>query len=265
MDIAVPATAVIASEGAPASRGDQMLELKPEGFRLADVVSQPVAVCGRQLVADNTGALYWPSQATLIVADLNLGAGRDVFAAGGTDPGAPPVSDARRTLLKLAEVMDRYEPARVVVLGDRADSGAAGMSADELEILHILQEDREWIWMGAPLDSYIARQLGGTTVSELGLSGLTLRSRPTPGWATHEIAAHLRPAARLSMYGYTLRRACFVGNGRRLVMPAFGASSEGLNVLDDAFRALFPGGGMAVWMLGHDGLYPVATRFLAGD
>jgi metallophosphoesterase superfamily enzyme len=248
-----------------------MLELKPEGFRLADVVAQPVAVCGRQLVADNSGALYWPSQGTLLVADLKLGAGSDVFASHGAGNGtfagggAHTLSEARRTLLRLAEVMDRYDPARVIVLGDRADSGAAGMSADELEILRILQEEREWIWMGSCPESYLSRQLGGRTVSQLDLSGLSLRSQPTPGWATHEIGAHLRPAARLSMYGYTLRRACFVGNGRRLVMPAFGASTEGLNVLHSAFRALFPGGGMAVWMLGHEGLYPVATRFLAGD
>ena len=67
------------------------------------------------------------------------------------------------------------------------------------------------------------------------------------------------------MYGYSLRRACFVGNGRRLLMPAFGASAEGLNVLDAAFHPLFRGGGIAVWMLGQEGLYPVATRFLAGD
>ena len=85
------------------------------------------------------------------------------------------------------------------------------------------------------------------------------------GWATHEIAGAMRPAARFSMYGYDLRRACFVGNGRRLLMPAFGAAAGGVNVLDDAFRPLFPDGRMAVWMLGHEALYPVAPRFLAGD
>src|SRR5262245_19464540 len=239
-------------------RGGSMIELKPEGFGLADAASHPLAVCGRQLVADNSGALYWPSQGALLVGDLQL-------EGGPCSDRAHAPSHARRTLLKLAEMIDRYEPATVVVVGDRADSGAAGMSADELEILLILQEDRAWIWLGGQPDSYLARQLGARTVPQLTLSGLALRSRPSPGWATHEIGAHLKPAARLSMYGYNLRRACFVGNGKRLVMPAFGASSGGLNVLDDAFRPLFAGGGMAVWMLGSEGLYPVATSFLAVD
>ena len=75
----------------------------------------------------------------------------------------------------------------------------------------------------------------------------------------------MHPAARLSMHGYSIRRPCFVGNGRRLVMPAFGAFAGGLNVLDDAFQPLFGDDGIAVWMLGQEGLYPVATRLLSGD
>jgi len=240
-----------------------MLQLKPEGLPLADAVSQAVAVCGRQLIADNSGALYWPSQRTLLVADLRLQGGHP-GPAGGDRPGQ---ATARRTLVRLAEVMDRYEPARVIVLGSGCNAGgAAPIVPEDLEILTILQEDREWIWVtGGTTDADIARRLGGSACAGLEMSGVALRHRPTPGWATHEIAGALRPAARFSMYGHAIRRACFVGNGRRLVMPAFGAVAGGTNVLDDAFRPLFPGGGMAVWMLGQEALYPVATRFLAGD
>ena len=62
-----------------------------------------------------------------------------------------------------------------------------------------------------------------------------------------------------------VRRACFVGNGLRLVMPAFGAFTGGLNILDGAFEPMFGDGGMAVWMLGQEGLYPVAARLLRED
>jgi metallophosphoesterase superfamily enzyme len=239
-----------------------MIELKPEG--LADAAAEPVAVCGRQFVADKSGALYWPSQRTLLVADLLP----ESSAAGlGNGHAPPPAADLRRTLVTLAEAMDRYEPARVIVLGD-GGSGAAAPGPppdDSLEILRILQEQREWIWLTGHPHADIAPQLGGIACSELEVSGLTLRHRPTPAWAAHEIAGAMRPAARLSMYGTSLRRACFVGNGRRLVMPAFAAFHDGCNVLDDAFRPLFAGSAISVWLLGHGGLYPVATRFLAGD
>ena len=240
-----------------------MLELKPERFRLAEAVSQPVAVCGKELIADNSGALYWPSQHTLLVADLHLEKGSS-YAERGTF--LPPY-DTRQTLVRLAEVMDRYEPAKVIALGDSVHDRGAGMrmAVEDLEVLQILQEGREWIWLTGNHDPDIPPQLGGKACRELEIAGIALRHQPASGAVTHEIAAHMHPAARLSMYGYCIRRACFVGNGRRLVMPAFGAFAGGLNVLDEAFRPLFGNGGLAVWMLGHEGLYPVATRLLAAD
>jgi DNA ligase-associated metallophosphoesterase len=169
--------------------------------------------------------------------------------------------------VRLAEVIDRYQPERVIALGDSFhDIRAAGrIRADNLEILHLLQEDREWIWITGNHDGEIPSSLGGQVVSDYRLCGITLRHHPSAAGVTHEIAGHMHPAARLSMYGYSIRRPCFVGNGRRVVMPAFGTFAGGLNVLDDAFQPLFGNGGIAVWMLGQEGLYPVATRFLCGD
>ena len=242
-----------------------MLELKPERFHLlSETISQPVTVCGKQLIADNSGALYWPGEHTLLVADLHLEKGSAHAARGMM---LPPY-DTRRTLMRLAEVIDRYEPDRVIALGDSLhDVGAAERMADEdLQILHmhaggpgvdLAQRQPRSRHRSAP--SAAARAASST------IGGIALRHEPAPGCVTHEIAGHMHPAARLSMYGYSIRRPCFVGNGRRLVMPAFGAFAGGLNVLDDAFQPLFGNGGIAVWMLGQEGLYPVATRFLSGD
>src|SRR5690349_21695851 len=93
-----------------------MLELKPERFHLLlETVSQPMAVCGKQFIADNSGALYWPGERTLLVADLHLEKG-SAYAERGNSM-LPPY-DTRQTLTRLAEVIDRYEPARVIALGD---------------------------------------------------------------------------------------------------------------------------------------------------
>ena len=243
-----------------------MLQLKPEGMPLADVVSQPVAVCGRQLVADNSGALYWPSQRTLLVADLPL---QDSSAgAGGAGNGASPRhTNARQALVRLAETLDRYDPAMIVVLGAGSDD-TAGVARLPRRIWRSWASCRRTA-RGSGLRAYRLpmppRSSAAASAASLRISGVALRRRPTPGWATHEIAGAMRPAARFLMYGYDLRRACFAGNGRRLLMPAFGAVAGGVNVLDDAFRPLFPDGRMAVWMLGQEALYPVAPRFLAGD
>lgn len=240
-----------------------MLEIKPERASLNDYETQGITVCGKPLIADMGGALYWPGEKTLIVSDLHLEKASS-FAVRGQ---MLPPYDTRETLERLAAAIDRYEPARVIALGDslHEPDAAQRISDEDLQILQILQEDRQWIWVTGNHDRTIADRLGGQVVDAMVIGGLRLQHEPQNGLVTHEIAGHLHPAARLSIYGHTVRRPCFVGNGRRLVMPAFGALTGGLNVLDDAFTPLFGTDGIRVWMLGQEGVYPVATRQLAAD
>ena len=139
---------------------------------------------------------------------------------------------------------------------------AIALDKTDRKILAILQEGRRWIWVTGNHDPHIAPSLGGSVCDELVLAGITLRHMPSDARVTHEIAGHLHPAARVSLYGHTIRRPCFLGNGRRLVMPAFGAFTGGLNVLDAAFDPLFGPDGLNVIVLGQEGLYPIATRLL---
>jgi DNA ligase-associated metallophosphoesterase len=220
-------------------------------------------VCGKEFIADVSGALFWPAEQALIVADLHL---EKASAAAAKGRLLPPY-DTRETLMKLAEAIDRFEPRMVVALGDSLhDTRAAERIAPaDLEALAMMQEERTWIWVTGNHDRRIAPALGGEVCADLVLEGLTLRHEPRAGRVTHELAGHLHPAAKLSMYGHTIRRPCFVGNGRRLVLPAFGAFTGGLNVLDDAFAPLFGVDGINVYLLGQEGLYPVASRLLRPD
>jgi len=240
-----------------------VLALSPERASISDGASQALAICGKQFLADMSGALYWPGEETLIVADLHLEKA-SAHAARGT---LLPPYDTRETLERLAVVIERYEPRTVVALGDSLHDGGAvaRISSRDLAALRILQEDRRWIWVTGNHDPEIEASLGGEVVDALDVGGLRLVHLPTPGRATHEIAGHLHPAARLSLYGHTLRRPCFIANRLRLVVPAFGAFTGGLNVLDAAFLPLFGNDGFGVWMLGQEGVYPVATRHLMGD
>ncbi|MFM9940671.1 MAG: ligase-associated DNA damage response endonuclease PdeM [Hyphomicrobiaceae bacterium] len=240
-----------------------MLEIKPERASINDYATQTITVCGKQFVADMSGALFWPGEKTLIVSDLHLEKASS-FAVRGQ---MLPPYDTRETLQRLAEAIDRYDPARVIALGDSLHEPAAAdrIGAEDLQILHILQEDRQWVWVTGNHDREIGDRLGGSVVEAMLIGGLKLQHEPQTSQVTHEIAGHLHPAARLSVYGHTVRRPCFVGNGRRLVVPAFGSLTGGLNVLDPAFEPLFGLDGIRVWMLGQEGVYPVATRQLAAD
>ncbi len=240
-----------------------MLEIKPERARLTDYASQSLSVCGKSFQADMSGALYWPGERALIVADMHLEKGSAHAARGQM---LPPY-DTRETLQRLAGVIDRYEPMQVIALGDSLHDrgGADRLGEQDRQILAILQEGREWLWVTGNHDPEIGDGIGGRAVDSVTIGGIKLQHMPYGGQVTHEIAGHMHPAARLSVYGHTVRRPCFVGNGRRLVLPAFGAFTGGLNVLDTAFEPLFGTEGMRVWMLGQEGVYPVATRQLSEE
>ncbi len=240
-----------------------MLQMKPDRLAIDDFADQPIALCGKALRADMSGALYWPAEKALIVADLHLEKGSS-FARHGQ---MLPPYDTRETLARLARVIDRYEAETVIALGDSFHDrdGPSRMHDDDRRALRMMQDHCEWIWVTGNHDPEIAHDMGGTVVASLEIEGITLCHEPKGCRATHEIAGHLHPAARVVMNGFTMRRPCFVGNGRRLVMPAFGAFTGGLNVLDTAFQPLFGNDGLSVWMLGQEGLYPVAARLLAED
>ncbi|MBY0558944.1 ligase-associated DNA damage response endonuclease PdeM [Hyphomicrobium sp.] len=237
--------------------------LKPERIGLDDFADQPVLVCGKTFVAHKSGALYWPAEKALIVSDLHLEKGSSYAVRGQM---LPPY-DTRETLHKLAILIDRYDPETVICLGDSLHdpAGAARMDPGDVESLRILQENRDWIWITGNHDPSIDRMLAGYVMPEIVVGGIALRHEPHAGAGTHEIAGHFHPAARLLFHGTSLRRPCFVGNRLRLVMPAFGAFTGGLNILDAAFEPLFGADGLDVWMLGHEGLYPVAPRLLRED
>ncbi len=78
-----------------------------------------IAVVGVELVADVAGALYWPEQGLLAVADLHFEKG-SAFAERGV---LLPPYDTAATLARLTQVIARHAPRVVVSLGDSFHDG----------------------------------------------------------------------------------------------------------------------------------------------
>ena len=197
-----------------------------------------IAVAGAHLVADLSGALYWPDERALAVADLHLEKG-SAFAARGM---LLPPYDTADTLERLAWVIARYAPRLVVALGDSFHdrAGAMRLGSDDRAALAALQRGRDWMWIAGNHDPEPS-VLPGAVRADIPLRSPHLPPRADRGRRSGEIAGHLHPAAQVSRRGRSLMRRCFVGDGRRLVMPAFGAYAGGLNIRDRAFLAVFGG------------------------
>jgi DNA ligase-associated metallophosphoesterase len=222
-----------------------------------------ISLCGAAFTADPSGVLYWGAQGTLIAADLHLEKGSSAAARGSL---LPPY-DSRATLERLSVVIQRLEPARVIALGDsfHDNDGPDRLAAEDLATLHTLQQGREWYWITGNHDPELPTSIGGRVCPSVTLGRIRFRHEPATGPASHEIAGHLHPAARLSRRGAAVRRKCFISNGDRLVLPAFGAYAGGMNVLSQAFKDLFGASDFLVWMLGQDGVFPVSRKQLLGD
>jgi uncharacterized protein len=216
-----------------------------------------LAVAGVDLVADPAGALYWPEQGLIAVADLHLEKGSS-FAERRV---LLPPYDTAATLARLGQLVARYAPRTVVALGDsfhdrRGPSRLDG--ADRASIL-ALQRGRDWIWIAGNHDPDPAEGIGGRFAAALALGPLTFRHAPEDD-ADGEIAGHLHPMARVARRGRAVSRRCFACDGRRAVMPAFGAYAGGLNVRDRAFANVFDTLAFTAHMLGERRIYPVAAK-----
>lgn len=194
------------------------------------------SVAGVVLAADPSGALWYESERLLIVADLHLEKG-SAFASRRVF--LPPY-DTAATLARLAALVARYRPAGVVALGDSFHDprAQARMTARDADALRGLGAGRDWIWIAGNHDPEAEGDFGAAH-AEWRVGGLVFRHEPRAGVQTGEIAGHLHPAARVPGRAGPLRRRCFVGDGARLILPAFGAFAGGLNIRDAAFHGLF--------------------------
>lgn len=245
---------------APAIRGRVILTATPSraAWRSDLPLSGGGKICiaGISLVADTAGALYWPAQGLLTVADLHLEKASS-FAAGGV---LLPPYDSTATLLRLAHLIARYAPRCVVALGDsfHDSDGPMRLLRSDREVLSGLQRGREWIWVSGNHDPEPPSGIGGKSFRMLTIGGLTLRHEPTGAKA--EIAGHLHPVARIRHRGRSVSRRCFASDGTRLVMPAFGTFAGGLNVRNIAFAKVFGTLAFTAHLLGEDRLYTFAAR-----
>ncbi len=215
------------------------------------------------VIADSAGALFLPESRTLVVSDLHLEKA-SAFARRGM---LLPPYDTGATLLHLATLILRRNPRRVISLGDSFhDSGGyQRLAGPDRARLAALQRGREWVWISGNHDPELPLEIEGIVVEELSVDGLTFRHEPRIGEAEGEVAGHLHPAAKVRGRGRSVRCRAFATDGTRMVLPAFGVLTGGLNVLDGAFSGLFAGALSRAVLIGNGALFPVAFSALSPD
>lgn len=224
--------------------------------------SASLKLAGVHVTALPCGALWLGESRTLIVSDLHLEKGSS-FARSGQ---LLPPYDTRATLTRLEVAMKAQGAARVVSLGDSFHDvgGPDRMDSADRTRLRALVDAVEWVWIEGNHDPDIPEALGGAIRDEIAIEGLILRHAPRHAAAPGEIAGHLHPCAKVSARGRSVRARCFATDGARLVMPAYGAYTGGLNLCDAAFAPVFPRGALAL-MIGRARVLPAPPERLIPD
>lgn len=215
-----------------------------------------------EVVLRCSGAMWLEAGRTLVVADLHLEKGSSYAARGQM---LPPY-DTRETLRRLESEVANLAPTTVILLGDtfhdRLSEGR--LASDDADRLRALATGCRLVWVVGNHDADGPRGLPGEVADELTLAGLTFRHEPQAGLQSGEVAGHLHPAARVKAPRGTVRRRCFITDGERIILPAFGAYAGGLNVRDAAFAGMFTREPFA-GVLGPSRVRAIGWWTLAGD
>jgi DNA ligase-associated metallophosphoesterase len=187
----------------------------------------PFSFAGHDFLASPEGALFWPAQETLLVADLHLEKA-SWFARLGQ---MLPPYDSLVTLTALEREIEATGVRRLYCLGDSFHDkyGCDRLPAAARDLLTSLTARLDWIWIVGNHDAGFIDHWGGRIEEECEVGGINLRHEAIASDPRAEMSGHFHPKLRLNMKGRSVSRRCFVASATKLILPAYGAFTGGLD------------------------------------
>lgn len=196
----------------------------------------PLSFAGQDFVIVDRAALYWPREKALFVADLHFEKA-SWYARGGQ---MLPPYDSAATLDRLERALELSEATSLWCLGDNFhdSDGASRLDPALAARIESLSRRIALHWITGNHDSALENGFGGRVVEEADLAGLALRHKAESHASAPELSGHFHPRLRVRLRGRTVSRPCFVACSDRLILPAFGALTGGLDADDPAILSV---------------------------
>lgn len=200
------------------------------------VAAMRLSFAGHDFIALPDGALFWPARGALLLADLHLEKA-SWFARTGQ---MLPPYDSLATVEAVERLVDRWHPREIWALGDsfHDSEGPVRLCRSAAARLAVLLAGTRWTWITGNHDAAHAGALGGSVAVEALVDGVVLRHEAERDERRPEISGHYHPKLRISARGRSVSRRCFIAGERRLILPAFGALTGGLDAAAAPIRAL---------------------------
>ncbi len=147
-----------------------------------------------------------------------------------------PPYDSIATLADLTALVAATGTEEIWCLGDSFHdrAGCERLPKQARDSLRALTGGTRWTWITGNHDAGFVDHCGGEIVEEAQVDGLVLRHEADPADPRPELSGHFHPKLRLTHRGRRIARRCFVASPTKLILPAFGALTGGLDAGDPA-------------------------------
>ena len=210
-----------------------------------------VEIAGEQVMLLPQKALFWPRERMLVVADIHFGK-----AAAFRSLGVPvPRGTTTQNLDALDELIDMYQPERIVFLGDFLHARAAHAPATQAALLAWRRRhpDLALTLVRGNHDRHAGDPAGALDIAMVdephALGPFAFCHHPDLDTAGYALAGHVHPAFLLATRFDALRLPCFVVGPRRMILPSFGAFTGG--------HLVEPGPGERIWVSSGEAVHCV--------
>ncbi len=229
-----------------------------------------IHLCGKDFYAHPTGALIWPAEETLVVADTYLRSG---YVLNALMAGANK-SFATSIIKSIEGLISTHSIKQVIALGRvfRRLDDTYHLDTEDLTRLYAIQKKVDWIWVAGPMARQLPNLVGGIRAAHYSHADIHFCANPKRSDTTNEISAGMYPMARTEPIKFNPitneelegegTKPCFVSNGKRLLMPAFGGKLGAKNILGDEFLPLFGYDDLLIQVVDSYKTYPVPHHAL---
>lgn len=201
----------------------------------------PCELNNQRLLLDALCIVFWPKHNLLVFSDLHFE--KASFLGQFSNP--IPQLDTLDTINRMLACIQLYKPDSVVCLGDSLHDGNAinRMPQQYLESINsMVTSVSEWVWILGNHDPQIPRQVLGKRKSYLKIDGVLLVHEPEEldefDAVGAQIIGHFHPKAQRKLAKHNVRGKCFLKDQTKLLMPAFGSYTGGLDSEDSALASL---------------------------
>ena len=197
---------------------------------------------GEKFVFDKSGSIFLENLNTLIFSDLHLGKGLSFANLGNL---IPPF-DLDETLLNLKNIIEKYNPKRLISLGDsfHENKSIQKMERKYVNIINNLFHKINITWIEGNHDSNLLfkEKIQGNFKNFYKLKNFKFvhSKSEIDELNIFEFSGHYHPKITLKFNGLNYSYKCFILTDSFCILPSFGTYTGGLDIKSSALKKILP-------------------------